>query len=192
MSRKRFVGLAIFFGIASSLGRAQISTPLPPTRKNSTHGHRTGVGTPPVGTPSTSGGPGGVSIPGSTGTRSTTNRREPCWEVAGISKATMEQRRALSLRSRQEVEGVCADAALSEPQKLARIREIHQQERQQIDGLISPAQREAMHACTQERGGGMGGGGNLVGGGGEGPCGVRPAGGKHRLPSVPLEDIPKE
>ncbi len=187
MSGNRSVRLALFFGIACSLGLAQISTPLPPTRKNSTRENRTGVDTPPLGVPSPSGGAGGVKVPGRPGTRSTTNRREPCWEVAGISKATMEQRRALSLRSRQEVEGMCADAALSEAQKLARIREIHQQERQQIDGLISPAQREAMHACQQERGGGMGGGG-----GGEGPCGIRSAAGKHRLPAVPLEDIPKD
>jgi hypothetical protein len=38
----------------------------------------------------------------------------------------------------------------------------------------------------------LGGGGNLLGGGGEGPCGARPASGKHRLPAVPTEDIPKD
>jgi len=178
--------------VVSSLALAQISTPLPPTHKNPPPGNRTGPGTTASGTPSTTGGPGGVNLPAGTGTRSTTNRREPCWQVAGVSKATMEQRRALSQQSRQEVEAVCTDAALTAAQKQARIREIHQQEHQRIDALISPAQREAMHACQQERGGGMGGGGNLLGGGGEGPCGARPTTGKPRLPAVPMEDIPKD
>jgi hypothetical protein len=157
---------------------------------------QTAAGTPPLRTPGGSG-PGSVIIPGSgiPGTRTAsggTNRREPCWQVAGVSKSAMEQRRVLSMQTRQEVEAVCADAALSAAQKQVRIREIHQQERQRIDGLISPAQREAMHACQQQRGGSGAGGGNLGGGLGEGPCGGRSAVAKRLIPPASSEAIPKD
>jgi len=94
----------------------------------------------------------------------------------------MEQRRTISMQTRQEVEAVCADSALSAAQRQSRIHQIHEQERQQIDGLISPAQREAMHTCQAGRGGRAGGGGHLGGGTGGGPCGVRTAIGKHPTP----------
>lgn len=157
---------------------------------------QTAAGTPPLRTPVGSG-PGSVIIPGSgiPGTRTTsggTNRREPCWQVAGVSKSAMEQRRVLSMQTRQEVEAVCADAALSAAQKQVRIREIHQQERQRIDGLISPAQREAMHACQEQRGGGGVGGGNPGGGLGEGPCGGRSAVAKRLIPPSSSGTIPKD
>jgi hypothetical protein len=102
----------------------------------------------------------------------------------------MEQRRALTMQTRQEVEAVCADAALSAAQKQSRIHQIHEQERQQIDGLISPAQREAMHACQAERGTNLGGGGGHLGGGG-GPCGVRPTIGKRLTPPASDETDPE-
>jgi hypothetical protein len=77
------------------------------------------------------------------------------------------------METRQEVEAVCANASLSAIQKQQRIREIHQQERLHMEALISPVQRDAMHACQQQRGGGThGGGGNLIGGHVAGPCGT--------------------
>ncbi len=102
-----------------------------------------------------------------------TGRREPCWEVAGISKAAMQQRKVLAQQTRQEVEAVCANTSLTPAQKQQRIREIHQQERQQMQGLITPQQEEALRACRQERGGGHLGGGH-IGGHGLGPCGSLP------------------
>jgi Spy/CpxP family protein refolding chaperone len=83
----------------------------------------------------------------------------------------MEQRRMLARETRQEVESVCANASLSVAQKRQRIREIHQQERQRMEGLITPQQQAAMRACQQERGGGA-----HLGGGhrGLGPCGTMP------------------
>jgi hypothetical protein len=149
--------------------------------------------TPPLRTPA--GVPIGT-VPGSRPTaRGTnpTNRPEPCWQVAGVSKAAMEQRRVIGQQTRQEVEGVCANASLSPAQKQERIRMIHQQERQQMEALISPQQREAMHACQQQRGGGVHVGGGHVGGGhGSGPCGTLP-GIAHRMnESETDESIPKD
>jgi hypothetical protein len=107
----------------------------------------------------------------STGSRPTSRRprQEPCWEVAGVSKAAIQQRRALAQQARQEVEAVCANSSLSIQQKRLQIQQIHERERQQIDAIITPAQREAMRSCQEGRGGGHGGG--HVGGGHGGPCG---------------------
>jgi hypothetical protein len=103
----------------------------------------------------------------------------------------MEQRRTISMQTRQEVEAVCANASLPAAQKQQRIREIHQQERLQMDALISPAQREAMHVCQQERGGGGHGGGG-IGGHGTGPCGTLTGLPKHLNDVEAEESTPKD
>lgn len=201
MPWKRYALPALLAGIALSTALAQTSDTQPPAHtKSSAQGNRTAVGTPPLRTPGTSTG-AGTGIPGSTvpGTRSTTrgttptNRREPCWQVAGVSKSAMEQRHIIGQQTRQEVEAVCANASLSAAQKQERIRAIHQQERQQMDALISPQQREAMHACQQQRGGGVHlGGGHLGGGHGAGPCGTLPGLAKRLNESEPDESTPKD
>jgi len=183
MPWKRYALPALLAGIAIATALAQTTSTQPPTRtKSSTQGDRTAVGAPAARTPGTSSG-ASTGILGSTvpGTRPTTrgttptNRREPCWQVAGVSKSAIEQRHVIGQQTRQEVEAVCANASLPSAQKQERIRAIHQQERQQMEALISPQQREAMRACQQQRGGGVHvGGGHLGGGHGAGPCGSLP------------------
>jgi len=97
-------------------------------------------------------------------------RLEPCWEVAGVSKSAIQQRRMLTQQARQQVEAVCANSSLSIQQKRQQIQQIRQRERQEIEGVITPAQQEAMRSCQEGRNGGHGGGGHLGGGHG-GPCG---------------------
>jgi hypothetical protein len=189
MTWNRFVLPILLGGIAVASAIAQTTTLPPDRQKNSTHGNGTVMGGPPM--PPVRN-PNATGIPGTRSTGGGTNRREPCWKVAGVSQSAMEERRTLSQQTRQEVEAVCADAALSPAQRQTRIRELHQQEKQQLDGLISPAQREAMHACQEQRGGGEHGGGGMGGGGGEGPCGVRSAIGRHGLPSATGTVIPKD
>ena len=106
-------------------------------------------------------------------------RVEPCWEVAGVAKSAIEQRRTITQQARQEVEAVCANSSLSIRQKRQQIQQIHQRERQEIDAIISPAQREAMRACQEQRGHG---GGHVGGGRGGGPCGEMPVGQKPNPP----------
>ncbi len=200
MPWSRYALLSLLAGVLST-ALAQTPSTQPPARtKSSAQGNRTGVGTPPLRTPGTSVGTG-TGIPGSTvpgtvpSTRGTTpaNRREPCWQVAGVSKSAMEQRRIIGQQTRQEVEAVCANASLSAAQKQERIREIHQQERQQMEALISPAQREAMHVCQQQRGGGVHlGGGHLGGGHGTGPCGTLPGIANRQNESELDETAPKD
>jgi Spy/CpxP family protein refolding chaperone len=119
-------------------------------------------------------------------------RVEPCWEVAGVSKSAMQQRRAITQQARQEVEAVCANSSLSMQQQRQQIQQIHQRERQQIDGIITPAQQEAMRSCQQERNAGRGGG--HVGGGHGGPCGEMSVGHKpnpQQEEETPPNEAPK-
>jgi hypothetical protein len=97
-------------------------------------------------------------------------RLEPCWEVAGVSKSAIHQRRMITVQARQQVEAVCANSSLSIQQKRLQIQQIHQRERQEIEAVITPTQQEAMRSCQEARNGGHGGGGHLGGGHG-GPCG---------------------
>ena len=174
MPWKRYALPALLAGVALA---QTTSTSLPTRTKGSTQGN-------------------GSTFPGTQPTtRSTTptNRREPCWQVAGVSKSAMEQRHVIEQKTRQEVEAVCANASLPAAQKQERIRAIHQQERQQMEALISPQQREAMRACQQQRGGGVrvgGGGGHLGGGHGAGPCGSLPGLGNRMNESEPDESKP--
>jgi TolA-binding protein len=104
-------------------------------------------------------------------------QQEPCWEVAGVSKSAIQQRRSISQQARQEVEGVCANSSLSIQQKRQQIQQIHQRERQQIEAIITSAEQEAMRSCQEQRHPVHNGGGH-VGGGGGGPCGEMPVGHK--------------
>jgi hypothetical protein len=101
----------------------------------------------------------------------------PCWEVAGISKSVMEQRQAIQQRTRSEVEAVCADPSLSRQQRQQRIREIHEQAKQELDALVSPQQMEALKSCQQARshGGSHPHPGHPSASGGHGPCGEMPS-----------------
>jgi len=100
-------------------------------------------------------------------------KQEPCWQEAGVSKATMEQRRSIEQGVRSQVSAVCADPSLSTQQRNEKIREIHQQAHQQLEALITPQQQEAMKACQQSRPHG-GSGAARVGHAGGGPCGEMP------------------
>ena len=118
-------------------------------------------------------------------------RQEPCWQVAGVSKAALQQRRSIEQQGRSEVQSVCANSSLSLPQKRQQIRQIHERQKQQIDGLISISQQEAMKSCQQSRHGGGHGGGGHVGGGHGGPCGEM-AGGAKGHPMEEDEPSPNE
>jgi len=99
-------------------------------------------------------------------------RQEPCWQEAGISKSAMEQRRQIEQNTRAEIQSVCNDSALTPQQKREKIRQLHQQARQQIEGLITPQQQEALKACQQQRAAAHPPrtGPGMHGGGGRGPC----------------------
>ena len=157
MSPCRLVLSALLAGTFVTAALAQTITPLPPVRGN----------------PRTTG-----SNPSSTHPK-----KEPCWEVAGISKASMEERRALNRQAKAEVDSVCANSSLTLQQKHEEIRAIHEREKQQAQSLVTPQQQEALRACQESRGHGGGHGGFGGGGHGMGPCGEMPATGRTRPPT---------
>jgi hypothetical protein len=100
-------------------------------------------------------------------------RQQPCWQQAGISQSAMQQRRHIEQSNLIQIQAVCSDSSLTPQQRHEKIHQIHEQTRQQIEGLISPAQQQALRACQQEHSVAHGGhiGGAPHGGGGSGPCG---------------------
>ena len=99
---------------------------------------------------------------------------KPCWEVAGISKSAMAERRRIEQETHYQVQSVCNDSSLNEQKKREKIREVRQQSHQQIEALINPQQQEAMTACQKERAAARGGSAGHSAGGirhGGGPCG---------------------
>jgi hypothetical protein len=112
------------------------------------------------------------------GVRSPQTHQPPCWQEAGISTSAMEQRQAIQQRTKSEVEAVCAETSLTPQQRQQRIRQIHEQAKQQMEALVSPQQMEALKSCQMSRshGGGHPGVGHPVAGGGHGPCGELPPG----------------
>lgn len=103
-------------------------------------------------------------------------RQPPCWEVAGISKSAMEQRRAVQERTRSEVEAVCSDPSLSQQERQQKIRQIREQAKQELDALITPQQMQELKSCQMSRnhGGGHPGVGHPSTGL-HGPCGELPS-----------------
>lgn len=126
--------------------------------------------------------------------RGTHPHQEPCWQVAGISKSAMDQRRAIQLRTRSEVQAVCAESSLTHQQRQQKIKQIHEQSKRELEALASPAQMQEMKSCQMSRNHGGGHGGAHPGlGGGHGPCGELPAkGGPKPPPGAKPEDVEPE
>jgi hypothetical protein len=102
-----------------------------------------------------------------------TPRQVPCWQQAGISQSALQQRKQIEESTHSQVEAVCSDSSLTPQQKQQKIRQLRQEARKQVEGLITPQQEQALKSCRAGRGeathvGGMHGG---VGG----PCGEMPS-----------------
>lgn len=105
----------------------------------------------------------------------TRTHQEPCWEVAGISKSTMDQRRSLAQGTRSQVQSVCGDSTLTASQKREKIRQIREEAKMQEERLISQEQLQALHSCQTARGHSPTGVHPSGGHGTSGPCGELPA-----------------
>lgn len=151
----------------------------------------------------------GQGTPG-TSRRSGGARGEPCWKQIGISQSVAQKHHQIEQSTRSEVESVCNDSSLSAQQKQDKIRQLHEQERKQMEALITPQQEQQLKACREQRregAGAQGGGGGEKGthrggagaqggggekgmhrGGGESPCGQLASGGKSAHESEPDSD----
>ena len=96
----------------------------------------------PTATPQ--GGPTAVKGPAS-------QKAEPCWEQAGISKSAMEQRRSIQESTRSQIQAVCSETHLSERQKREEIHQIRQAAQEKVNAMISPAERQQLEACQHAR-----------------------------------------
>ena len=135
-------------------------------------------------------------LPGHPGpvARTPQTHQPPCWQEAGISKPAMEQRQAIQRKTKAEVEAVCAETSLTPQQRQQKIRQIHEQAKQEMDALVSPQQLEAMKSCQMSRnhGGGHPVAGHPVAGAGHGPCGELPGGpNPPKAPNLPAGGKPE-
>jgi len=104
-------------------------------------------------------------------------RPEPCWQQAGIPESVMEAHRNIMAATRAEVASVCNDPALSQPQRVLKIRQIHQEARGKMAALVTPDQEQAMNACRAERSQARRAGQGAPGGGGGAGAGAGAGGG---------------
>jgi hypothetical protein len=100
-------------------------------------------------------------------------RQVPCWQQAGISQSALQQRKQIEESTHSQVEAVCSDSSLTPQQKQQKIRQLRQDARKQVEGLITPQQEQALKSCRAGRGEEPRIGG--VHGGGGGPCGEMPS-----------------
>jgi Spy/CpxP family protein refolding chaperone len=75
----------------------------------------------------------------------------PCFKQAGVSDATWDQIRAIHKATHQQVVGICENTSLNPQQKRQQIREARQQAEQQVHGLLTPQQQDAVKQCRQQR-----------------------------------------
>jgi hypothetical protein len=96
-------------------------------------------------------------------------RQPPCWQQAGISQSVMPQIREIQQSTRSQVESVCSNSSLTPQEQRQQIGQLHKQQQQQIEGLVTSEQLQALRSCQEQRGqmGGMHRGGN--------PCANMPA-----------------
>ena len=66
-----------------------------------------------------------VQIPGTPAHRAPAQPQQPpCYEVAGVSKAAIEERQNVARSANAQVEAVCANASLTPQQRAQEIRQI--------------------------------------------------------------------
>lgn len=93
-----------------------------------------------------------VQIPGTPVHRAPTQPQQPpCYQVAGVSKAAIEERQNVVRSANARVEAVCANASLTPQQRAQEIRQIREQQRAQANAIITPQQQEAINACNKAR-----------------------------------------
>jgi hypothetical protein len=87
----------------------------------------------------------------------------------------MEQRRAIQERTRSEVVAVCSNPSLSQQERQQKIRQIHEQAKQELDALITPQQMEELKSCQMSRNHGGVNPAPHPSAGAHGPCGELPS-----------------
>jgi Spy/CpxP family protein refolding chaperone len=74
-----------------------------------------------------------------------------CWRQAGITRAEMQQRRAIQEKTRSQIAGVCSNTTLNAKEKAQQVRELRVAERQQFENLLTPDQQKSLKECQRAR-----------------------------------------
>ena len=77
---------------------------------------------------------------------------QSCAQQAGISKATMQERRSIMESTRAEVEAICAEP-ISDAEKLEKIREIRRAAKERMNALITSEELQKLEECQKARAG---------------------------------------
>ena len=83
--------------------------------------------------------------------RQGSQRQAPCWRLAGIAPALVNQRWHIEDNAKGKINAVCTDPALTAEKKREKIQEINEQTEQEIAKIIPAKQLEAFKTCQGER-----------------------------------------
>ena len=79
-------------------------------------------------------------------------RQTPCWRVAGIAPAAVNQRWQIEDNAKGKISTLCSDPSLTPEKKRERIRQINEQTDQEIAKIIPAKQLEVFKTCQAEAG----------------------------------------
>jgi Spy/CpxP family protein refolding chaperone len=74
-----------------------------------------------------------------------------CWRQAGITRAELQQRKAIQEKTKTQITGVCANTSLTPKEKMQQVRELRVAEKQQFADLLTPEQQKLLKECQQAR-----------------------------------------
>ena len=83
--------------------------------------------------------------------RASSQRQAPCWRLAGIAPALVNQRWHIEDNAKGKISAVCTDPALTAEKRREKIQEINAETEQEIAKIIPAKQLEALKACQAER-----------------------------------------
>lgn len=74
-----------------------------------------------------------------------------CWRQAGITRAELQQRKAIHEKTRAQIAGVCANTSLTPKEKMRQVKELRVAEKQQFSDLLTPDQQKTLKECQRAR-----------------------------------------
>ena len=109
----------------------------------------------------------------SSSTLQSSQSQTPCWQLAGISRAAMRQRRLIVRNMHNQIQLACANFKLTAQQRERRIDQIRADAQAHMRAFLSVAQIDSINSCRAQRTALRGKASRR----GEGPCGEMPMNG---------------
>ncbi len=80
-----------------------------------------------------------------------TQRQTPCWQLAGVSRSAMRQRRMIVRNMHNQIQLVCANFKLSAQQREQRIDQIRADAQAHMRAFLSVVQIDSINSCRARR-----------------------------------------